>query len=108
MSASNVAFFVGLLRVSLFSKEHYFYVTQEEQATNRRSLRKKLLAALSPEMMDVFSTWETPRRCRLSVMCFYESFQSPFLCRNFAMHLLDLIISIVFPEIEVWSSLVKK
>lgn len=103
ISSENVAFLLGWLRMSVFSDEFFFYEQKEESELNQREIRKRILSCFSSRFYEVLAKEETARRCRLSVMCFYESFQSDMLCRNQAMYLLDRLISILFPEIEVWS-----
>ena len=47
------------------------------------------------------------RSIRLSVLRVFEQFQDEVMCQNICLHLIDLAVASLFPQIEVWSHLVE-
>ena len=105
VSAGNIAYLIGFLRVNVFHQQSSI---SQEEVVNRRSLRNKLLERFPNGVFELLSKSETARSCRFSIMCYFESLQSETICKNIAIHLLDCIISEIFPEIRVWSHFEKE
>lgn len=103
-SSANIAYLIGSLRIRIFPER---IRETDSEDINTRNLRKTILEKIPEELLNVLSQSETARRCRLSIMSYFESYQSSYLCKNFAMHLLDTIISLIFPTINVWVPIVK-
>lgn len=111
LSSQNVAFVLGLIRVCVWPEEEWFlndvslFVRKEENGID--DARSAMLSLFTESLLYRFKEYDSTRTIRLSVLRVFEQFQDDLMCKNFCLHLLDLVIATLFPQIEVWSHLVE-
>lgn len=111
LNSQNVAFVLGLIRVCVWSEEEWFlndvslFVRKEENRID--DARSAMLSLFTESLLYRFKEYDSTRTIRLSVLRVFEQFQDDLMCQNFCLHLLDLVIATLFPQIEVWCHLVE-
>ena len=122
LESENVARFLGYLRIKAWDEEQWFLTDircfmrgGEEPAGDAMEgksevemARKMLLENVPERFVKLLEQFDSLRGIRLSLMRVFEQFQSELLCKNLCLHLLDVLVATLFPEIEVWSHLVEE
>lgn len=109
LSSQNVVFVLGMIRVCVWPEEEWFlndvslFVRKEENGID--DARSAMLSLFTESLLYRFKEYDSTRTIRLSVLRVFEQFQDDLMCKNFCLHLLDLVIATLFPQIEVWSHL---
>ena len=113
VESENVAFMLGLARVCFWPDEAWFlgdvsfFLHPEGEESYEDEARNAMLALFADSLFSPFKELDSMRSIRLSVLRVFEQFQDEVMCQNFCLHLIDLAVASLFPQIEVWSHLVE-
>ena len=113
VQSENVAFMLGLIRVCFWPEEAWFlgdvsfFLHPEGEESYEDEARNAMLALFADSLLSPFKGLDSMRSIRLSVLRVFEQFQDEVMCQNFCLHLIDLAVASLFPQIEVWSHLVE-
>lgn len=113
IQSENVAFLLGLIRVCFWPDEAWFlgdvsfFLHPEGDESYEEEARNAMLSLFADSLLSPFKELDSMRSIRLSVLRVFEQFQDEVMCQNFCLHLIDLTIASLFPQIEVWSHLVE-
>ena len=78
------------------------------EAVSLEETREAVLSEFPPSVYRFLEQFDSLSTIRLSILRLFEQFQDETVCKNICLHCMDVILSALFPSIEVWSQLVEK
>ena len=65
-----------------------------------------MLSCIPKSLENYLCSQESIQTIRLALLRVFEELQDGLICKDLCLHLVDVLISLFFPSIPVWSQLV--